>query len=143
MPVEDDPETIPDPSRVLRALCDDHFIADAEGQLRVKSSAFTPSSDGSGTSVVVAELMGEDADGVSRTPGRALDTFPAHDLWEISAGGVRAAGGDDPLGLVLDPTEDEPGHANIKWPLELGGSKAHKVRKRLALGVAPVPPEDL
>ena len=135
MPAEDDPENVPDDATVLRAVADLHFAVGDDGTRRLQSTAFNPSSDGSGTSVVIAELMGVTPGGNARQPLDILQAFPDHEAWWLTGGETRDAGvhaGGHALGLKPDPTPEEPGHANITWPPELTGGKAHKVRRRLA-----------
>ena len=120
---------------MLRAVSALHLTTDEDGTTRLQSTAFNASSDGSGTSVVIAELMGAGPSGVAREPSDVLAQFPAHEIWWLTAGETRGAGTDVSsyaLGIRPDPTPEEPGHANIMWPRELSRGKAHKVRRRLA-----------
>jgi hypothetical protein len=145
VPAEDDPETVPNSATVLRAVADLHFTVDEDGTRRLQSTAFNPSSDGSGTSVVIAELMGSTPAGDARQPRDILDAFPNDEVWWLTGGETREAGvtaGGHALGLKPDPTPEEPGHANITWPPELTRSKAHKVRRRLADLARQLAPED-
>lgn len=87
MLAEDDPENIPDDATVLRAVVDLHIIVEDDGTRRLQSTAFAPSSDGSGTSVVVAELMGMTPEGEARQPHDILDAFPNAEVWWLT--GVR------------------------------------------------------
>jgi len=135
VPAEDDPENVPDDATVLRAVADLHFTVDDDGTRRLRSTAFNPSSDGSGTSVVIAELMGPTPAGAARQPLDILDAFPNAEVWWLTGGETREAGttaGDHALGLKPDPMPEEPGHANITWPPELTKGQAHKVRRQLA-----------
>ena len=132
MDLEDDPTLIPAASVVCRRIPPTEIIEEG-GARRVKSSAFTHSSDGSGTSVVVAHLMGEEA-GRQREPRDILRDHPDCEVWTLSAEEARSAGESKGhrLGLKHEPEPDEPGHANIKWPAELGTSARHRVRRILA-----------
>ena len=146
MPAEDDPENVPNDATVLRAVANLHFMVNDDGTRRLQSTAFNPSSDGSGTSVVIAEMMGATPAGGARQPLDILDAFPNHEVWWLTGGETRDAGvtaGGHALGLKPDPTPEEPGHANITWPGELTKSKAHKVRRQLADLARPFAPEDL
>lgn len=144
MPVEDDPD-IADAHTLYRALGPTHFTTAANGKRRVNSTAFQPSSDGSGTSVVVAERMGRDASGTPRRPSSILTRFADHELRKLLAGEVRTPGDSDDgrLGVVADPRDDEPGHANITWPVDLSNRKAHKLRRLLADRAQPLAPGEL
>ena len=135
MPAADDLESIPHSATVLRAVADLHFTVDDDGTRRLRSTAFNPSSDGSGTSVIIAELMGSTPAGNARQPLDILNAFSNHEVWWLTGGEAREAGesaGGHALGILPDPTPEEPGHANITWPAEMTRSKAHKVRRRLA-----------
>ena len=92
--------------------------------------------------MVVAHLMGDDDAGHRREPRDILREYPAHEVWTLSAEETRSAGESKGhrLGVKHEPEPDEPGHANIKWPAELGTSARHKVRRVLAERARPLDP---
>lgn len=136
MAVPDDPDLIPGPSVLYRAVHERYLDQRPDGTTKVMSPAFEASSDGSGTSVVVAHLMGARGDGQARTAADLRPQFPKSEIWQLTAEDARSAaeGKGTRLGVLHAPLDDEPGHANITWPSsdELSRSGAHRVRRILA-----------